>query len=45
MYKITNLYEEETTRMGYLWALSFSMGFLVGPLMHNLAEFESMILI
>ena len=31
--------------MGYLWALSFSMGFLVGPVMHQLAEFEPMILI
>ena len=36
MYKITNIYEDEKTRMGYLWALSFCMGYLVGPVMHYL---------
>ena len=45
MYKVTNIYEPEQTRMGYLWAVAFSMGFLVGPVMHHLAEFEPMILI
>ena len=45
MYKITNKQENETTRMGYLWALSFCMGFLIGPAIHHIAEFEPMILI
>jgi Bax inhibitor 1 len=44
-YKISNVYESESLRLGYLKALSFCMGFLVGPLMHHLAEFEPMILI
>lgn len=43
--KVSNVYEDEKTRLGYLWALAFSMGFLVGPLMHHLAEFEPSILI
>jgi len=45
MYKVSNVHENEQTRIGYLWALAFSMGFLVGPMMHHLAEFEPMILI
>ena len=45
MSKVSNVYEDERTRMGYLWALAFCMGFLVGPLMHHLAEFEPSILI
>ena len=45
MYKITNHQEHEQTRIGYLWALSFFMGFLVGPVIHHLAEFEPMILV
>ena len=45
MSKVSNVYEDEKTRMGYLWALAFCMGFLVGPLMHHLAEFEPSILI
>ena len=45
MYKVSNVYEDEKTRLGYLWALAFSMGFMVGPLMHHLAEFEPTILI
>lgn len=45
MYKVTNIYDDEKTRIGYLWALSFCMGFLVGPVMHHLAEFEPMILV
>jgi hypothetical protein len=40
MYKVTNSMESENTRMGYLWALAFGMGYLVGPMMHHLAEFE-----
>ena len=40
MYKVTNVYESETSRMSYMWGLSFFMGFLVGPVMHHLAEFE-----
>ena len=31
--------------MGYLWALAFGMGYLVGPVMHHLAEFEPQILV
>merc|ERR1711908_58203 len=45
MYKVSNVYESESLRLGYLKALSFCMGFLVGPLIHHLAEFEPMILI
>ena len=35
MYKI-NSYDHEDTRTGYLWALAFFMGYLVGPAMHHL---------
>merc|ERR1711939_673848 len=45
MYKVMNVYENEHTRMGWLWALAFGMGYMVGPVMHQLAEFEPMILI
>merc|ERR1711990_44360 len=45
MYKVSNVYESESLRLGYLKALSFCMGFLVGPLIHHLAEFEPEILI
>ena len=44
-YKISNVYEDDNTRLGYLWALAFFMGFLVGPVMHHLAEFAPEILI
>merc|ERR1711908_123183 len=44
-YKVANTYESESLRLGYLKALSFCMGYLVGPLMHHLAEFEPMILV
>ena len=44
-YKVSNTYESESSRLGYLKALSFCMGYLVGPLIHHLAEFEPMILI
>lgn len=45
MYKVTNVYDSDNTRIGYLWALAFFMGFLVGPLIHQLAEFEPEILV
>ena len=45
MYKVMNVMEDENNRMGWLWALAFGMGYLVGPVMHQLAEFEPMILI
>merc|ERR1711934_228450 len=45
MYKVSNVYESESLRLGYLKALSFCMGYLVGPLIHHLAEFEPMILV
>ena len=45
MYKVTNIYLPENERMGYLWALAFFMGFLVGPLIHNLYEFAPDILL
>ena len=44
-YKVSNVHESESLRLGYLKALSFCMGYLVGPLMHHLAEFEPMILV
>ena len=31
--------------MGYMWALAFCMGFLVGPAMHLIAEFDPSIVI
>ena len=45
MYKVMNVYESESSRIGWLWALAFGMGYLVGPVMHHLAEFEPMILV
>ena len=45
IYKVVNVYENEQTRIGYLWAISFFMGFMVGPVIHHLAEFEPMILV
>ena len=45
IYKISNVYDTERNRIGYLWALSFCMGFLVGPAMHRIAQFNSMILV
>ena len=45
MYKITNVNDTTQNRIGYLWALSFCMGFLVGPAMHKIAEFNPMILV
>merc|ERR1712134_10386 len=34
----------EQERMGYMWALAFSFGFLVGPAMHQIAEIDSSII-
>jgi len=45
MYKVTNVYLPENERMGYLWALAFFMGFMIGPLIHNLYEFAPEILL
>ena len=45
IYKVSYVYDDENNRMGWLWALAFGMGYLVGPVMHQLAEFEPMILI
>ena len=44
-FKISNRSEHESTRMGYLWALSFCMGYLAGPAIHHIAEFNPMILV
>ena len=44
-YKVSNRQEDENTRIGYLWAIAFCMGFLVGPVMHHLAEVQPMILV
>jgi uncharacterized membrane protein HdeD (DUF308 family) len=34
VYKISNRQGDEQTRIGYLWALSFCMGYLIGPAIH-----------
>ena len=39
-YKICFSYASEQERMGYMWAQAFSMGFLVGPAMHAIAEIQ-----
>merc|ERR1712224_46782 len=44
-YKIQFANAPESERIGYLWALAFSMGFLVGPAMHEIAEVAPEILI
>lgn len=44
MYKVANVYLPENERIGYLWALAFFMGFLVGPAIHGLYEFAPEIL-
>ena len=44
MYKITNVYLAENERMGYMWALSFFMGYLVGPAMHQINMYHPEIL-
>ena len=45
MYKVSNRQDHEQTRMGYLWALAFCMGYLAGPAIHHVAEFNPMILV
>ena len=45
MYKISDKSQKEETRLGYLWALAFAMGYLVGPVMHLVAEIDQMILV
>ena len=39
-YKVSNPYMPQGERMGYMWALSFALGFLVGPAIHHIAEFD-----
>merc|ERR1711934_1247341 len=43
-YKVSDQYMPEKERMGYMWALAFSLGFLVGPAMHQIAEFDPSII-
>ena len=43
-YKVSNPYMPEKERMGYMWALAFSLGFLVGPAMHQIADIDSSII-
>ena len=40
IYKISDKSQKEETRLGYLWALAFAMGYLVGPAMHLIAEID-----
>lgn len=42
--QVSNGYMPEKERMGYMWALAFSLGFLVGPAMHQIAEIDSTII-
>lgn len=39
-YKISSPYMAETERMGYMWALAFGLGFLAGPAIHLIADFD-----
>ena len=43
-FKVQDSYMAETERMGYMWAMAFSMGFLVGPVMHQIVEIDSSII-
>jgi len=43
--KVTSSTETEQMRMGYMWALAFFLGFLVGPAMHHIADVDPSILI
>lgn len=45
MYQISNHNNDEKTRIGYLWALSFFMGYLVGPAINQIGKFAPEILI
>ena len=39
-YKISNVYESEESRGYYLYGFSFFVGFLLGPMINMLLEFE-----
>jgi hypothetical protein len=39
MFQVHNRSQSENTRMMYMLGLAFFMGFVVGPAMHQLAEF------
>merc|ERR1712032_1786996 len=43
-YKICTPYASESEKMGYMWALAFSMGFMTGPAMHAIADFNPQII-
>jgi len=43
-YQIASPYKPENERMGFMWALAFCMGFLVGPAMHQICEFDPSII-
>ena len=40
VFKVSDKSQKEETRLGYLWALAFAMGYLVGPAMHMIAEID-----
>merc|ERR1712086_14660 len=44
-FKVADRSAPESERIGYLWAISSCMGFLVGPAMHQIAEVSPEILI
>merc|ERR1712118_219142 len=43
-YKVSDSYMPEKERMGYMWAMAFSLGFLVGPAMHQIVEYDPSII-
>ena len=43
-YKICTPYASESEKMGYMWALAFSLGFLTGPAIHMIADFNPQII-
>lgn len=45
IYQVSNKSNSENSRMGYLAAFAFQMGFLVGPAMHYLVHMESELVI
>merc|ERR1712178_169015 len=44
MYQVSSSYKPENERMGYMWALAFCLGFLVGPAMHQIVELDPSII-
>ena len=40
VYKVLDKSQSDEKRLGYLWALAFAMGYLVGPAMHMIAEID-----